>query len=56
MLKLYIYCKKIGKKIQKSDSQKNCFFIGTFQEQMRWSAPIMQNSNFSAFQRNWAVM
>ena len=56
MLKLYIYCKKVGKKIQRSDSQKNWFFIGIFQEQMTWSASIMPDSNFSAFERNWAVM
>lgn len=39
-LKLHIYGEKVGKKIEKSCSQKKLFFffISSFQKQIRWSA------------------
>ena len=54
LLELHIYGKEVGKKIQKPGS--STFIISTIQEQIRRSATNIQNNNFSAFERDWAVL
>ena len=44
-------------KVQESDTcGKLVFFISTFQEQIKWTAPDIQNKNFSASGRIWEVL
>ena len=57
LFKFHINGKKVGRKVQKSVSrQKLVFFISTFQEQVRWSAPNIENRNFSWSERSLAVL
>ena len=55
LLKLHIYDKK-GDKRDAWKSTRIFFFISAFQEQIRWSTLNIQNSNFSAPDRDWAYL
>ena len=39
-----------------AENKKKCDFVSTFQGQLWWSAPEIQNSNFSASERSWNLL